>query len=545
MSTTAPVHTKPSKTRKEKEKEREKAERKASLPQQNERLKTVVRRLPPNLPEEIFWNSVQVWVSDDTAVWKIYCPGKLRKKLNKENIPSRAYIAFKDEDQLAAFSRGYDGHVFRDKAGVESQAVVEFAPYPKIPSEKRKADPRNGTIEKDEDYISFLETLKAAENAEPVSLETLIASAQPTPHPKTTPLLEALKAEKSANKDKEAILRNHAHYNNMSVAALRKEEKKKATAAPPPKADANGNAAAANSAQPSAKKGKKAAAAAAAAATATQNAKNAPQGAAAANAKNAPNTGAPGAQPAKPAKPSRPPRGSQNKAAAAAAKDAARTDTPTILSAPSTQPNASTSGTSAPASVAAPAAGAAGGGRRTRPVVGLASRQFEAALSGVSGLANAATERKRRERERDTQGAAANGGGGTPVPPTPTTAGSFARIDGSDTERPPPPAKAHVPPSPRKEKARRGGRGGAAGGGGGGAPPSTPQVKVPSILQRAPEPAQKDAPAASATAAPNGEGSVPPAEGSASGGGAGRGGRRGRGGGRGRGGAVANAPRGG
>lgn len=82
MSTTAPVQTKPPRTRKEKEKEkeREKAERKASLPQQNERLKTVVRRLPPNLPEEIFWNSVQTWVSDDTAVWKIYCPGKLRKK---------------------------------------------------------------------------------------------------------------------------------------------------------------------------------------------------------------------------------------------------------------------------------------------------------------------------------------------------------------------------------------------------------------------------------------------------------------------------------
>lgn len=32
--------------------------------------------------------------------------------------------------------------------GVESQAVVEFAPYPKIPSEKRKPDPRNGTIER-------------------------------------------------------------------------------------------------------------------------------------------------------------------------------------------------------------------------------------------------------------------------------------------------------------------------------------------------------------------------------------------------------------
>ena len=83
---------------------------------------------------------------------------------NKENIPSRAYIAFKTKEQLELFSREYDGHVFRDKTGAilccswrttaksvigaESQAVVEYAPYSKIPSEKRKPDNRNATIEK-------------------------------------------------------------------------------------------------------------------------------------------------------------------------------------------------------------------------------------------------------------------------------------------------------------------------------------------------------------------------------------------------------------
>ena len=40
-----------------------------------------------------------------------------RISLNKENISSRAYIAFKDEQALATFSREYDGHLFRDKAG--------------------------------------------------------------------------------------------------------------------------------------------------------------------------------------------------------------------------------------------------------------------------------------------------------------------------------------------------------------------------------------------------------------------------------------------
>ena len=122
------------KTRKEKDKERDKERKVSQQEPNNERLKTVVRRLPPNLPEGIFWQSVQSWVTEDTAVWKTYYPGKVRKRYalwnlsldinyhimfsaNKENIPSRAYVAFKTKEQLELFSREYDGHVFRDKTG--------------------------------------------------------------------------------------------------------------------------------------------------------------------------------------------------------------------------------------------------------------------------------------------------------------------------------------------------------------------------------------------------------------------------------------------
>lgn len=125
------------KTRKDKDKERDKERKISQQEPNNERLKTVVRRLPPNLPEGIFWQSVQSWVTEDTAVWKTYYPGKVRKRYawpslvesldksiiilcfsaNKENISSRAYIAFKTKEQLELFSREYDGHVFRDKTG--------------------------------------------------------------------------------------------------------------------------------------------------------------------------------------------------------------------------------------------------------------------------------------------------------------------------------------------------------------------------------------------------------------------------------------------
>lgn len=70
-----PTHS-PSKSKKEKEKERrEKAQQQA-----NERLKTVIRRLPPNLPEEIFWQTVQKWVTEDTVSWKVYYSGKFKKR---------------------------------------------------------------------------------------------------------------------------------------------------------------------------------------------------------------------------------------------------------------------------------------------------------------------------------------------------------------------------------------------------------------------------------------------------------------------------------
>jgi regulator of nonsense transcripts 3 len=51
-----------------------------------DRLKTVVRRLPPNLPEQVFWQSVQTWVTDDTVLWKEFCPGKVKKKSVPERI---------------------------------------------------------------------------------------------------------------------------------------------------------------------------------------------------------------------------------------------------------------------------------------------------------------------------------------------------------------------------------------------------------------------------------------------------------------------------
>ena len=55
-------------------------EKKSQGKSQNERLKVVVRRLPPNLPEEIFWQSVAEWVSDETVLWKTFHAGKVKRR---------------------------------------------------------------------------------------------------------------------------------------------------------------------------------------------------------------------------------------------------------------------------------------------------------------------------------------------------------------------------------------------------------------------------------------------------------------------------------
>ncbi|TDL28001.1 hypothetical protein BD410DRAFT_781944 [Rickenella mellea] len=361
---------------------------------QTERLKTVVRRLPPNLPEEIFWHSVQEWVTDETVTWKVFRPGKMRKKFYKENIPSRAYIAFKSEELLAAFGQAYDGHLFRDKAGNESYAIVEFAPCQKIPSEKKKVDPRNATIEQDEDYISFIQSLNAppTKPAEADTLEALIAASRPPPQPESTPLLDALKAERSAAKDKEAILRNHAHYHQGSAPSTAKDHSKKGAAAKA--ADDSHGKKGGRGKKDKADTSKGASTSAPAAAAGSSSVPHDAKGG---------KVGGPQGK----AIPKGPKAAREKKPEPEAKK------VPTVtISTPTAHGESDQAGNAEGASPTTPRE------RRSRPVLGLASRQFEAALSGAGvpvggGAGGGGGERRaRREKEKKPAVDAAQGNEG-------------------------------------------------------------------------------------------------------------------------------------
>ncbi|KAG0172194.1 hypothetical protein DFQ28_007475 [Apophysomyces sp. BC1034] len=217
-TTTAKEKSK-SNAEKAKKKKKDRAKKKAKQASRKTTLKTkvVVRRLPPNLPEDVFMNTVKQWTSDESVDFAYYVPGKLAKSKAKEHVFSRAYFHMKTMEAVIAFHQGFDGHIFLDNRGNESRAVVEFAPFQKIPREHKNADARQGTIDDDQDYLSFLESLKAEENkeAEPketgdglsqierlenrlalVTAQTL--AAEQANKPKTTPLLDHLRAQKAA-----------------------------------------------------------------------------------------------------------------------------------------------------------------------------------------------------------------------------------------------------------------------------------------------------------------------------------------------------------
>lgn len=126
---------------KAKKKKKDKAKKKAKRQRKNAlKTKIVVRRLPANLPEEVFMNAVKRWTGDDVVDYKFYVPGKVTQRYDfycnnylypsgliplfynskgKENVFSRAYFHMKTMEAVIAFHQGFDGHIFVDNRGMK------------------------------------------------------------------------------------------------------------------------------------------------------------------------------------------------------------------------------------------------------------------------------------------------------------------------------------------------------------------------------------------------------------------------------------------
>ncbi|XP_036404428.1 regulator of nonsense transcripts 3B [Megalops cyprinoides] len=184
--------------------------------------KIVVRRLPPSLTKEELEEQLQPlpevdyleFFSNDTSLYP--------------HLFSRAYINFKNQEDIVLFRDRFDGYVFIDNRGQEYPAIVEFAPFQKIAKKRsKKKDAKAGTIEEDPDYKKFLEYYNGDDEKLTSTPETLLeeieAKTKELVAKKTTPLLDFLKNKQRIREEKKEERRRR----ELERKRLRDEERRK------------------------------------------------------------------------------------------------------------------------------------------------------------------------------------------------------------------------------------------------------------------------------------------------------------------------------
>uniref|UniRef100_A0A8C0B6U4 UPF3B regulator of nonsense mediated mRNA decay n=1 Tax=Buteo japonicus TaxID=224669 RepID=A0A8C0B6U4_9AVES len=129
----------------------------------------VIRRLPPSLTKEQLEEHLQPLPEHD------YFEFFANDSSLYPHMFSRAYINFKNQEDIVLFRDRFDGYVFVDHKGQEYAAIVEFAPFQKAAKKKsKKKDAKTGTIEDDPEYKKFLESYSADDEKLTSTPETLL-----------------------------------------------------------------------------------------------------------------------------------------------------------------------------------------------------------------------------------------------------------------------------------------------------------------------------------------------------------------------------------
>ncbi|CAN8022003.1 unnamed protein product [Ixodes persulcatus] len=196
--------------------------------------KVVIRRLPPTMSEDQFLDQISPVPENDYMYFV-----KGNKSLGP-NAFSRAYINFINQDEIFIFKEKFDEYVFLDEKGNEYPAIVEYAPFQKIPKRRtRKKDPKCGTIEQDPEYLKFLESLEQPEEVSLPSIDTYIEEIESREKEikanngclkVVTPLIEYLqqrKLEKLAAQKLREERREERKRREVEKKRLRDEEKRR------------------------------------------------------------------------------------------------------------------------------------------------------------------------------------------------------------------------------------------------------------------------------------------------------------------------------
>ncbi|XP_074671306.1 regulator of nonsense transcripts 3A isoform X2 [Strix aluco] len=211
--------------------------------------KVVIRRLPPCLTKEQLEEQLHPLPAHD---YFEFCTADPRHQIlptdyrdpgcllliNFESyslyphLYSRAYINFRNPEDILLFRDRFDGYVFIDNKGLEYPAVVEFAPFQKISKKKlKKKDAKAGSIEDDPEYRKFLESYCADEEKICANPEILLGEIEAKTREliarRTTPLLEYIKNRKLEKQRIREEKREERRRRELEKKRLREEEKRK------------------------------------------------------------------------------------------------------------------------------------------------------------------------------------------------------------------------------------------------------------------------------------------------------------------------------
>ncbi|NXD30498.1 REN3B protein, partial [Spelaeornis formosus] len=186
--------------------------------------KVVIRRLPPSLTKEQLEEHLQPLPDHD------YFEFFANDSSLYPHMFSRAYINFRNQEDIVLFRDRFDGYVFVDHKGksAEYAAIVEFAPFQKAAKKKsKKKDAKTGTIEDDPEYKKFLESYSADDEKLTSTPETLLEEIEARNKEliakKTTPLLNFLKNKQRLREEK----REERRRRELERKRQREEERRK------------------------------------------------------------------------------------------------------------------------------------------------------------------------------------------------------------------------------------------------------------------------------------------------------------------------------
>lgn len=193
--------------------------------------KVVMRRLPPSLTPESLIEQISPLPEHDFFYFV-----KADMSLGV-NAFTRAYINFMNPAEIFNFRDKFDGYVFIDSKGNEYPAIVEFAPFQKVPKRKtKKPDSKKGTLEQDADYLKFKEMLESPGNDDPKTIDEYLEELEAKEREMksnhgcvktSTPLIEYLKKRKEEKRANILKIQEERKRREQEKRRLREEERRR------------------------------------------------------------------------------------------------------------------------------------------------------------------------------------------------------------------------------------------------------------------------------------------------------------------------------